>query len=443
MNINIELSQKQIVTQYMIQYMNLLQMNHSELENFLEKKSLENPVIEFEKNTYLYDRAYKSPSASAISDSDSEWTSNDWTDNRETEDRLSDYVLSQLTTETYSRQDAAILRYLALSLDHRGYFSETPAIAAQIFSVDVKHILHLLRVIQSLAPDGIGARNLSECLLIQLDHMGIQDDVLETIIRSHLPALSRNHLDKIAAELNIPVSRVKEAAAAIKKLNPKPGSYFSNRDYMSYIIPDIYVKRNHFSLTIILPEYQNFHFSVSNYYQQLKNTTADVQTHNYLQQKIQQAEWIFDKLRQRTDTIIRVVQKITDIQRDFFLLGPGYKRPMRLIDLAESLDMHPSTISRTLRGKYLHCEWGIYALNYFLTSVAAVDSDTSDEKTPDQIKKHIQRIINQENKAKPLSDQKICTLLEAHAIHISRRTVNKYRSEMNIPDKIGRKIWAS
>lgn len=92
--------------------------------------------------------------------------------------------------------------------------------------------------------------------------------------------------------------------------------------------------------------------------------------------------------------------------------------------------------------KYLHCEWGVYALNYFLTSAAAVDPDTSDEKTPEQIKKHIQRIINQENKSKPLSDQKICTLLEAYAIHISRRTVNKYRSEMNIPDKIGRKAWA-
>ena len=442
MNISIELSQKQIVTQYMIQYMNLLQMNHSELEIFLEKKSLENPAIEFEKNTCLYDKTYKNPSVHTISNSDSEWASNDWTDTRESEDRLSDYVLSQLTTETYSRQDAAILRYLALSLDHRGYFSEDPAVAAQIFSVDVEHILHLLRVIQSLAPDGIGARNLSECLLIQLDHIGIKDDILETILRSHLPALSRNHLDKIAAELNVPISRVKEAADTIKKLNPKPGSYFSNRDYMSYIIPDIYVKRNHFSLTIVLPEYQNFHFSVSNYYRQLKSTTQDVQTQNYLQQKIHQAEWISDKLRQRTDTIIRVVQKITDIQRDFFLLGPGYKRPMRLIDLAEALDVHPSTISRTLRGKYLHCEWGVYALNYFLTSVAAANPDTSDEKTPEQIKKHIQHIINQENKARPLSDQKICTLLEAYAIHISRRTVNKYRTEMNIPDKIGRKAWA-
>ena len=406
MNISIELSQKQIVTQYMIQYMNLLQMNHSELENFLEKQSLENPVIEFEKNTCLYDRTYKNTPAPAISESDSEWTSNDWTDTRETEDRLSDYVLSQLTTETYSKQDASILRYLALSLDHRGYFLEDPTVAAQ------------------------------------LNHLGIQDTVLETIIRNHLPALSRNHLDKIAAELNVPVSRVKEAADAIKKLNPKPGSYFSNRDYISYVIPDIYIKRNNFSLTIILPDYQNFHFSVSNYYQQLKNTTSNIRTHNYLQQKIQQAEWISDKLRQRTDTITRVVQKITDIQRDFFLLGPGYKRPMRLIDLAEALDMHPSTISRTLRGKYLHCEWGVYALNYFLTSAAAVDPDTSDEKTPEQIKKHIQRIINQENKSKPLSDQKICTLLEAYAIHISRRTVNKYRSEMNIPDKIGRKAWA-
>lgn len=115
---------------------------------------------------------------------------------------------------------------------------------------------------------------------------------------------------------------------------------------------------------------------------------------------------------------------------------------MKLSDLANELNLHPSTISRALRGKYLHCEWGIFALNYFLTSVAASSSDTAAEKTPDQIKKHIRQIVDQENKSKPLSDQKICTMLEAYAIHISRRTVNKYRTEMNIPDKIGRKAWA-
>lgn len=272
--------------------------------------------------------------------------------------------------------------------------------------------------------------------------MNITDHILETMIRDHLTTLSRNHLDKIAAELNVPIGRIKEAAETIKKLNPKPGSYFSNRDYMSFVVPDIYIKRDNFNLLITLPDNQNFTFSVSTYYQHLKNTTTDIQTRNYLQQKIQQAEWIADSLQQRSNTIIRVVEKIAAIQRDFFLLGPGYKRPMKLIDLAEALDMHPSTISRTLRGKYVHCEWGVFSLNYFLTTVATTTKDTADEKTPDQIKKHIRRIVDHENKLKPLSDQKICTMLETYAIHISRRTVNKYRTEMNIPDKIGRKTWA-
>ena len=313
MNINIDLSQKQITTQYMIQYMNLLQMNHTELEEFLEKKSLENPTIEFEKNTNLFHTEYTIPSIHRSSDNDNEWTSNDWADRRESEDRLSDYVLSQLSLEQYSEQDMAILRYIACSLDHRGYYSEDPAIAAQIFSVDYAHIINLLRVIQSLTPDGIGGRDLSECLLIQLNHMGISDNIPETIIRNYLPELSRNHLDKIAAELNITLNQVKEAADTIKKLNPKPGSYFSNRDYMSFIVPDIYIKRDNFNLTIIMPDYQNFHFSVSTYYKQLKTTTSDPQTRSYLQQKIQQAEWISDSLQQRSTTVIRVVQKITEI----------------------------------------------------------------------------------------------------------------------------------
>ena len=441
MNINIDLSQKQLTTQYMIQYMNLLQMNHTELEGFLEKKSLENPTIEFEKNAYWCNCEYHDRSGRTTSDTDTEWTSNAWEDKRESEDRLSDYIISQLSAETFSRTEASILRYLACSLDHRGYFSEDPAIAAHLFSVDTEHILDLLRVIQSLAPNGIGARNLSECLLIQLEHMDIKDNVLETVILYHLEELSRNHLDKIAAELNVPISRIQEAAETIKMLNPKPGSYFSNRDYVAFIIPDIYVERDNFNLKISLPEHQRFKFSINHYYQHLKNTTEDLSTRTYLQHKIQQAEWISDSLRQRSDTIIRVVQKIAEIQRDFFIFGPGYKRPMKLTDLAKELDMHPSTISRTLRSKYLHCEWGVFSLNYFLTTVAATTRDTADEKTPDQIKKQIRRIVDQENKAKPLSDQKICTMLEACAIYISRRTVNKYRSEMNIPDKIGRKIW--
>ena len=354
----------------------------------------------------MYTPDYHNKSNRKNSDTDDEWSSNDWSDKRESEDRLSDYVLSQLTMENYSQQDMLILQYIACSLDHRGYFTENPSIAAHIFSVDCSHIVHLLSIIQSLSPYGIGARDLSECLLIQLNHMNITDPVVEAVIRNYLSALSRNHLDKIAAELNVPISRITEAAKTIKKLNPKPGSYFSNRDYMAFITPDIYVKRDNFNLTITIPDQQNFNFSVNTYYRHLKDTTNDSQTKNYLQQKLQQAEWIADSLCQRSNTIIRVVQKIADIQRDFFLFGPGYKRPMKLVDLSEELGMHPSTISRTLRGKYLHCEWGVFSLNYFLTSVAAAAPDNTDEKTPDQIKKHIRRIVDHENKTKPLSDQK-------------------------------------
>lgn len=353
MNINIDLSQKQITTQYMIQYMNLLQMSHMELENFLEEKALENPVIEFEKNTYSNDFSYSKKASHTQTDSDENFTSNDWEDKRESEERLSDHLLSQLTPGRYNAQDMSILTYLVHSLDHRGYYTENPEIAASIFSTDCVHILKLLQVIQSLSPSGIGARNLSECLMLQIKALDINNPTLERIVKEHLTSLSTNHLDKIAHNLGISVGQIKEASKIIKKLNPKPGSYFSNREYVPFVTPDIYIKRDKFNLNIILSEQQGFNFSINTYYQNLKNLTKDAETRSYLQQKIQQAEWISDSIRQRSDTILQVVKEITEIQKDFFLCGPGYKRPMKLSDLADELDLN-STVSSYNTGRYLH-----------------------------------------------------------------------------------------
>ena len=173
----------------------------------------------------------------------------------------------------------------------------------------------------------------------------------------------------------------------------------------------------------------------------MAKTVEDAETKKYLKEKIAQAQNIAGSIEQRNSTLSKVLNVLVEKQQDFFLKGPGNKRPMRLIDIAEATDLHESTISRTLRSKYLQCHWGVFPLNYFLTSVAATNKQSGEEQTPEYIKSKMQEVIDNEDKKKPLSDEAISKCLKEMEIPISRRTVNKYRQEMGIPDKSGRKEW--
>ena len=234
---------------------------------------------------------------------------------------------------------------------------------------------------------------------------------------------------------------MQQACEEIRSLNPKPGSSFSDREQLRYISPDAVVVKLENQFEILINEYQYPGFSISNYYQEMMQSTTDAEAKKYLQEKVQQAQWVSNCISQRSSTLSRVMHLLVERQHEFFLEGPGHKRPMRLVDLAEDLDLHESTISRAMRGKYLQCSWGVFPLNYFLTSVAVKSSNTDgmEDKTPEQMKTMIREIVDSENKKKPYSDQAISDLLIAKGIKLSRRTVNKYRTEMGIPDKSGRK----
>lgn len=173
----------------------------------------------------------------------------------------------------------------------------------------------------------------------------------------------------------------------------------------------------------------------------MAEVTTDEEARQYLRKKIQNAENLARDINNRTSTLAAICRILVEKQHEFFEKGPGHKVPLRLVDLADEADVHESTVSRVLREKYLQCSWGIFPLNYFLTGSAAINEKTGEEQTQEQIQREIRRIIDEENKAKPLSDNAIQKKLEEVDINISRRTVNKYRSIMGIPDKIGRKTW--
>ena len=456
MELKMEISQKQVLSQHMVQSMEILQMSAQELEEYIEKMALENPVIELAdssqskadiqqedlqrkldwlESTDLQNRVYYQQERTA------ENMEANWHDSRQLEENLEEYLHAQILLTDYTELERAIVEYLICSLDSRGYFSGEVAQVAEHFRVPEETVEKMLRDIQKLDPAGVGARNLQECLLLQLQRKKNCSDITVKIIEEYMEEVARNHLANIARKLQVSLENVQDACAEIRNLNPKPGSSFSDREQLRYISPDAVVVKLEDNFEILVNEYQYPGFSISSYYQDLMQNTTDAEAKKYLQEKVQQAQWISSCISQRSSTLSRVVHLLVEKQNAFFMNGPGHKCPMRLSDLAETLELHESTISRAMRGKYLQCSWGVFPLNYFLTSVAVKSSnaDGAGDKTPEQMKALIREIVDGENKKKPYSDQAISDQLTARGIRLSRRTVNKYRTEMGIPDKSGRK----
>lgn len=250
--------------------------------------------------------------------------------------------------------------------------------------------------------------------------------------------LAKHHLNKIAETLRAPKERVTECCQEIIALNPKPGNYFNSRETLRYISPDAIVVLLENELQILVNEYQYPSFQINPYYKKLSETTTDKETKRYLQEKLKQIKDISEGIQLRTSMLSRVMNVLVKRQSRFFLTGPGNKVPMQLADIAQETGLSLSTISRTLRSKYLQCTWGVYPLKYFLTS--AVEASDGQVQTPEALKAAIQTIIEKEDKKKPYSDEGIRKKLQEDGIQLARRTINKYRTELGIPDRSGRKI---
>lgn len=454
--IQLELTQKQTISQQMLQYMDILQMSAAELEAHIEAVSMENPVLELadpdqpsrtdseidrqRKLEWLESTDYQNK-VYYQSDSSAEYSQENLHDISEDGEALSEYLNSQLMFFNYSPEEQQILNYLIYSLDSKGYYTEDPAIPAAQFHVSEHTVLHLLQEIQNLDPAGVGARDLKECLVLQLHRKKNYSAVTEQVILFHLDEVAKNHIPQIAKKMKVTTEDVLAACEEIRTFNPKPGNSFSNREHLRYISPDAIVIKTDQEFDILINEYQYPRFSMNPFYVDLAKQTTDKTARKYLKEKIQQIQSLSDSIGMRTSTLSKVMHALVTRQKLFFLRGPGNKVPMGLADLAEDTGLHESTISRTLHSKYLQCSWGVFPLNYFLTPVASVSRTSGEEQTQEHILAKIREIIDREDKKKPLSDEAIRKELEQFDISISRRTVNKYRQELGIPDKTGRKEY--
>lgn len=334
-----------------------------------------------------------------------------------------------------------VIEYIIFSLDSRGYYTDGLDIIMDKFHIGEDEALRLLKEIQKLEPAGVGAGDLTECLLLQAQRQYPGNELMLEIIRNHIKDMAGNKIPCIAKHCHCSIDDILSELEKIRSFNPKPGNAFSDREYLQYVTPDVVVVKLEDHFEILINEYSHPGFTINTYYQSLHKSTNDDQTKKYLTDKIQQAKWVTGCIDQRTSTLSRIMSIIVELQKDFFLNGPGHKSPMLLVDIADRAGLHESTVSRALRSKFLQCTWGVFPLNCFLTAVVNKSRQNEKECTPEQVKSHITAIVDSEDKQKPLSDQMISKRLEEQDVFISRRTVNKYRTEMNIPDKSGRKSW--
>lgn len=365
---------------------------------------------------------------------------------------MADHLDDQLSFLDLDERDELIAEQIIGSIDEDGYLRRPlESIADDIMfnyglTTDVPDVEKVLQRIQRLDPVGIAARDLRECLLVQLEVMDADTpgrDVALEMLRRAYKAFTMKHFSAITKKLGIDNAALKDAFDLIQRLNPKPGEgEFTAAQ--NYITPDFTVRYIDEEFIIMLNGRNAPQLRISRPYrtmleklsaEQRGTSTArngvDTETKQFLRSKLESARWFINSVNQRRHTMTKVMQAIVGIQEDFFKYGEGHLRPMILKDVADVIKMDISTISRVVNGKYVQTDFGVYELKYFFSE--GLTTDSGEEVSNKEVKAIIQGIIDQESKKKPLSDQKIATMLEDKGFQIARRTVTKYREQLGIP----------
>jgi RNA polymerase sigma-54 factor len=342
---------------------------------------------------------------------------------------LTEHLLWQLRMNEMTSEEAPVTAMLIGNMDKDGYLQLPIEDIAFQSGHDFELVEGALRRIQDLDPPGVGARDLRECLLLQLRAQGQENSVVAGIVREHLGLLEGKRYDKIAKELGVPVEEVVGAAGMIATLEPKPGRNFGEGD-VRYITPDVFVHKVGEEYVVTLNEEGLPRLRVSSYYRQVLGGEGQVDAKRYIQEKMRAAAWLIKSIQQRQRTLYMVTSSIVKFQREFLDRGIAHLKPLVLKDVAMDIGMHESTVSRATANKYVHTPQGIFELKYFFTS--SLSRSDGDEVSAESVKDRIRSIISQEDARRPLSDQHIAQRLAQENIDIARRTVAKYREMMGI-----------
>jgi RNA polymerase sigma-54 factor len=464
-----KMSQTMLLTPQLRQSLEMLLLNHTELSEKLENELLENPFLETvpDEPGEHGERDGSAPQESAplreeskepLVESTVDWESflehfHDHTSSHQSYEQKSDtdtyqsveancgaalslqeHLLEQLRLYDCSAREQEIASYIIGNLNRDGYLCMSHVEVADKISTSVAEVERALEIVQSFDPEGIGAQNLSECLLSQLEHQGLESSLAARIIRNHLPLLQEKKFEKIAHLEHETLGNIQKAVIHIRSLEPRPGRPFYD-DTPSHITPDIYVTRVGDDYVISLNEDNIPRLRVSPYYLSLMRNGENCDK-SFVNERLKAASWLIKSIYQRRDTMYRVTESIIKFQRGFFDHGVDHLRPLVLKDVALDVGLHESTISRVTTNKYVDTPQGLFELKYFFNG--GVKTEGGDIAST-SLKQRIKQLIAKEDHAHPLSDQQICAVLHDDGITLARRTVAKYREELTIPSSSQRK----
>lgn len=449
-DLKLQQSQKLIMTPELKQAIEILQLNSIELNALIEQELETNPLLEKEEaiEEDIYESNDFTELAKYIREAEERMYYDD-SDDEEKEDvnyenfvsskpSLTDHLLFQLHITPVSSKIHKICEYIIFSLSPSGYLRENIKDIAEILECTEDEVLEGLSIVQSFDPPGIAARNLQECLKLQLLAQDNYKGIVKELVDFHLEEIAEGKYSYLAKLYNISLKEVQQSIDFIKTLNPKPGSSFSSTADVRYIIPDVEVIKREDEYLVIVNDSTTPKLKINNYYHSILNS-HDEEAKRYINLKLQSAIWLIKSLESRKETLYKVVKAIVELQRDFLDKGINYLKPMTQKQIADIVGIHESTVSRAINGKYAATPRGLFELKFFFQS--GISNKNGNEFSAETIKNLIKKLVEEEDPTNPLSDQKIVDVLKEKNINISRRTVAKYREECNIPSTIKRRRY--
>jgi RNA polymerase sigma-54 factor len=472
--LHLRLAQKQILTPGLVQMVSVLALNRLELREMINQEIMENPVLEelgedgiasenYTDETFVKAETEKVPETEAPNPFDefdfgsfftqylgSGGSGNNSNSEREEIERpsfdkflsspqsLADHLGWQLSVSICSDTVREIAETIIGNLDENGYLMATLEEIAQNGRYTGEDVEEALAVVQEFDPPGVAARDLSECLLLQLKILDPENTLAQQIVAEHLKLLQNNQHKEIARALNRPVELVKRAVDAIKKLDPKPGLRY-NKTEARVVEPDVQFRKVDGEWQAFMNDDDLPQLRLSPVYRRLlARDAADRDVRNYVKERFTAAMQLLKNIEQRKHTIVRVCQSILRRQKDFLDYGADHLKPMMIKEVAEEVGVHPSTVSRAVANKYAHTPQGVIELRYFFSE--AVNGPQGGGVSLLSLKRRVKKMIEEEDTTHPLTDEQIAKRLEEEGIHVTRRTVAKYREDLRIPSTHQRRV---
>jgi RNA polymerase sigma-54 factor len=467
-----KLVQKLILTPSLQQAIKLLPMSTLELADLLNQEMVENPLLEEVPTEELQPAEQQQPEKQDAQpatekpdtwvDADYDYFFGDYLDDGyrtrtpsevkelppientlSTAASLADHLFWQLSLQTHDDRVKEIGRAIIGNLDDDGYLVASVEEIAAMGEWPVADVEKALQHVQTFDPIGVAARDLQECLWLQIRHLGLEGEPSEKIVTEHLRLLQNHQVPEIARKLGMPIEELKQHIEIIRNLDPKPGSRY-NPAQSQYVIPDVYVVKVEDQYVAMLNEEGLPQLRISPVYRRLLDKSGQAggteagETRAYVKDKFRSALWLIKSVDQRQKTIHKVATSIINFQREFLEQGIEYLRPLVLRDVANDIGMHESTVSRVVNNKYMHTPQGVFEMKYFFHS--GISSSYGESVSSVTIKQRIRKIIENEDPRKPLSDSKIVSILQKEGLMLARRTIAKYREELKIPTSNQRKV---